>query len=315
MRIAIIHNSNAGEGEHSTEELAQHLFAAGHAVEVHGKTREDVVEALHAQPDLLMVAGGDGTVSRAVRTLFELGTEPRVPLLVLPVGTANNLARSLRIDGDAEALLRRMDHLEGVWLDIGRIVASWGTELFVESVGVGILGTILDGERSAAVRLTRAAREAVRPKDLRFEKRVEDFAREVERAKPRHLHIHADGEELSGLYIAAEVMNIRTIGPLVPLAPDADPGDGRFDLLLVDETERAALAEYVVRAGASGGLVGRPPGIRRRVKEVRLSWPEIGGHVDDRAWPDKREWTDGHVHVEMAGAIEVWRPQRAVRPE
>lgn len=310
MRVAIIHNTNAGEGEHSTEELAERLLRTCSEVEVCGTKREDMEKVLRTSPELIVVAGGDGTVAKTIRNLFELRPEPRVPLLVLPVGTANNLARSLGMDDDPKSLLRAIDDLESVQLDVGRIEGSWGSALFVESIGIGALGTILEGERSAAIRLARAVMEAVRPKDRRFEKRVEDFAHEVERAEPRLLRVVADGEDLSGEYIVAEVMNIRTIGPLIPFAPDADPGDGMLNLLLVTESDRDALAAHVLRdGGAPGDGAPQPPGIKRRVREVVLSWPETGGHVDDRAWPEKEEWTEGSVRVTVAGAIEARRPR------
>lgn len=312
MRIAIIHNSGAGEGDHTTDELVERFRDGASEVTIHGKEQRELAVALDAAPDLLVVAGGDGTVARAIRSIFALGHANRVPLLVFPLGTANNLARSL---GITESRVEATDPLEGVRLDIGRIKASRGEELFVESVGLGPLGTILDGERSAALRLTRAVREAMRAKEQRFEKRVEDFAREVTRAEVMPLRLHADGEDLSGEYLLAEVMNIRTIGPLIPLAPTADPGDGMFDLLLVRESERDALEAHVKRAGGADDVDAvEPPGIRRRVREVTLSWPESGGHVDDRAWPEKAEWRAGTVRVTMAGAIEVRRPLQGHGP-
>lgn len=311
MRIALIHNTGAGEGAHSSEDLAQHFRDAGHEVEIHGEVRRDIVEALGTSPDLLMVAGGDGTVSRAARVLFEHEGAERVPLLPLPLGTANNLSRSLGIvDDDAAALARVMDDLERTRLDIGRIKASWGEELFVESVGVGVFGAILAGERSPAIRLTRAIKEAMRAKDRVVEKRVQDFAREVERAEPMRHRIIADGEDLSGEYVFVKIMNIRTIGPRLPLATSADPGDGLFSLLLLPPEERAAFAAYVAGEGdAVGAGASAPPGISRQVREVELSWPESGGHVDDKAWPEEGRWVEGQVLVTMAGSIEVCRPR------
>ncbi len=44
--------------------------------------------------DLVIVGGGDGTISSTARTLYEC----QLPLAILPLGTANDLARSLGID-------------------------------------------------------------------------------------------------------------------------------------------------------------------------------------------------------------------------
>lgn len=311
MRIAIIHNTGAGEGTLSSDELALPFLDAGHAVVVHGQSSADIIAAIDSSPHLLVVAGGDGTVSKAAKIIFEHAAAARLPLLPLPLGTANNLARSLGVDADVTALARSLDGLERVRLDVGRIAAPWGEKSFVESAGVGVLGTILEGERSRALRLTRAMKEAVRPKHLLMEKRVEDFAREVGRAEPMHFRIRADNEDLSGEYIEVAAMNIRTIGPILPLAPGADPGDGALDLLLVGPADREALAKYVAETGghAADGGARKPPGIRRLAREVELSWPESGGHVDDEAWPEKGRWVEGGARITIAGSIEVWRPR------
>lgn len=311
MRVAIIHNTSAGKGDHSADDLSEQFRAICDDVEVFGRDREEMVKALHTKPDLLVVAGGDGTVGEAIRNVFELNHAPSVPLVVLPVGTANNLARSLRIDSDAATLVRQIENLESVRFSVGRIEAPWGSELFVESVGVSPLGNILDGERSLVTRLTRSLIEKVRAKELRFEKRIEDFAREVQRAEPIPLRIIADGEDLSGSYIAAEALNIPTIGPLIPLAPEANFEDGVLDLLLVSEDDRLALIDHVMSAGGAlnAGDAPEPPGIKRRVRELQMSWPQAGGHVDDRAWPEPKDWTDEMVRVTIAGSIEARRPR------
>ncbi|MGV3710204.1 MAG: diacylglycerol/lipid kinase family protein [Gemmatimonas sp.] len=310
MRVAIIHNTDAGDSDHTTDDLVERLRAVCDETQVCGTKREDIVNALQSAPDLLVVAGGDGTVGKTITTLFAMPTEPRVPLLVLPLGTANNLARSLHIDAGVDALMRDIHQLESVKFDVGRIEAVWGSELFVESVGIGPLGILLESERSRLIRIARAIREKARSKDSRFGKRIEDFAREVERADARPLHVIADGEDLSGDYIAVEAMNIRTVGPLIPFAPDADFGDGMLDLLLVSEDDRLALIDHVMSAGGeSAEEAPTPPGIRRRVREVQMSWPEAGGHIDDQAWPDRENWADGGVRVSIAGSIEARRPR------
>ena len=43
--------------------------------------------------DIVAVAGGDGTVGKVARELIE----KRIPIAVLPLGTANNIAKSLGI--------------------------------------------------------------------------------------------------------------------------------------------------------------------------------------------------------------------------
>jgi hypothetical protein len=68
----------------------------------------------------------------------------------------------------------------------------------------------------------------------------------------------------------------------VPLAPGADYGDDRLDLVTVTERERSVLAEYV-RARLAGGAAPPELTVRRAARiTMRASPNEL--HVDDAPW-------------------------------
>ena len=71
------------------------------------------------------------------------------------------------------------------------------------------------------------------------------FGEIVREAPVGHWRVVADGTDLSGDYIAVEVLNIRFVGPNLPFAPQANPSDGLLDLVLVSEAERESLLAYV----------------------------------------------------------------------
>jgi diacylglycerol kinase family enzyme len=58
---------------------------------------------------------------------------------------------------------------------------------------------------------------------------------------PMPLKLKLDERDLSDEYVLVEAMNIRSIGPNLCLAPDADPGDGLLDVVLVSNDEREQL--------------------------------------------------------------------------
>jgi diacylglycerol kinase family enzyme len=60
------------------------------------------------------------------------------------------------------------------------------------------------------------------------------------------IQLEIDRTDHSGKYLMAEIMNIRSIGPNLQLAPQADPGDGDLEVVLVPESQREALAKYVM---------------------------------------------------------------------
>jgi diacylglycerol kinase (ATP) len=57
--------------------------------------------------------------------------------------------------------------------------------------------------------------------------------------------IEVDGEDLSADLLALEVTNVAESGPNVPLSPEAEPGDGHLDLVLVGAEHRDALMSYL----------------------------------------------------------------------
>ena len=311
MHVALVHNVTAGDREFEPDDLVGLLHEAGHEVTEFGKTKQDVARAIASYPDVLAVAGGDGTIAKAAVAL----RGSKLPLVVLPTGTANNIARSLGLAGPVPAIIHDLSSAGSLRLDIGHVSAPWGEKTFVEAAGLGFIAAMLRGGRSVRARLERFIKTVGRPTEHRIHGAAGGVARLIGRHVARYYEVRADGEDLSGEYLAVEAMNIREIGPRVPLAPHADPGDGLLDLVLVEPDARAALVDYVASRGAS---VERLPAISRRVRRVIVSWPANDGHVDDKPWPRARHaaGADGsrQVQIGVQGAIDVLVP-RAVTGE
>ena len=62
MRITLMHNPTAGRGEHARQELVSALAKAGHQVTYQSTKKSSYKKALKKPADLVLVAGGDGTV-------------------------------------------------------------------------------------------------------------------------------------------------------------------------------------------------------------------------------------------------------------
>jgi diacylglycerol kinase (ATP) len=231
--VTLIHNPTAGDEEHSRESLVAILGQAGHEVAYASIKDEGWQEALRADTDLVVAAGGDGTVRKVFKGLS--GSFP--PVTLFPVGSANNIARTLGFEhDDAARLVRGWQDAARRPYDLGRLESSSGQERFVESVGAGVFADVL-------------ARAERRDDDVDGAEKVELGLRlllgVVEAASARHFEFELDGVDVSADLLAIEAMNVRETGPNVPLAPNADPGDGLLDLVLIGEKDRAELLTYV----------------------------------------------------------------------
>jgi diacylglycerol kinase family enzyme len=300
MRIALVYNPSAGEGSLEVDELHRLLEELGHEVKDFGRRKKGLRKAMDWAPDVLAIAGGDGTVARAAIRSFK--EESTIPLFILPLGTANNIAHTLGLDRAVSTLLPMIETAKATRLDIGRVNGPWGKAHFVEAAGVGFIGTMLHNPLSRARRLASSLKGAVTRADL--DTRIGRGVAGLIREQPlRPMRICADGEELSGAYVAAEAMNIRRVGPGVTLAPQANPGDGFLDLVLVTDEDREALADTVERRATHAEVV---PVDCRRVREVEIWWEPEYGHVDDKPWPHEDE--AGLVTIGIAGAVTILLP-------
>lgn len=300
MRVTLIHNPDAGSGSPTRADLTSWLAEAGYDVWYRSTATEHLPEPLAEPADLVILAGGDGTVSDLLPQIAGRG----VPVAILPLGTANNTALSLGITGTPREIIGRLRDGAPRVLDIASARGPWGTQRFVESGGVGLFAHVLLD--AAEEKEDGTAQEGGLDAGNR---RGDRMRRVLSRACTVPRRVVADGVDLSGEYLFVGAFNIACIGPRLALAPDADPGDGRLDLLLVPEQDRAALAAYLERV--SNGDPGARHGIPTRTcEEVILAWDLTAGHLDDSLWPPPKLATGsgvdrGEVVLTVEAAVQV----------
>lgn len=297
MRITLAHNPGAGHGRHRADELLALLRGAGYDPAYASTQEEGWERALEHPGELVVAAGGDGTVGKVARRLEGRG----IPLALLPLGTANNLAGAHGIPGDPARAVAAWRGGRPVPLDTGRARLDGGEAcFFVEGVGLGLFARVIAAHEGEPESDT--AGETFR-RDLRA------WGEAVEQAPTVRVAIDLDGRALSGEWVLAEVVNVGLLGPRIPLAPDADAGDGRLDLALVDDAGRAGLLRYV-DARLRGEWPDRVRGVRvERGRRARLSWR--GGaplRRDGNRW-EAQDGDGGRFEAELRpGALTVIAP-------
>jgi diacylglycerol kinase family enzyme len=271
VRVTLVHNPGAGDEQHSAEEILKELAEAGYDAHLQPSKQEGVEETLADPGDLVVVAGGDGSIKKVALALAGRG----IPMAILPFGTANNIAKSLGALGSVSELIAGWRGAERRRLALGTVATRWGSMRFVESVGVGVFTELVTRGGSEVNEGTGLTGHAIDRALLLLRRIVEERA-------PRFRRLELDGSDLSGEYLLVEVMNVPLVGPNIPLAPGADYGDEQLEVVTVTERERELLAEYV-RARLSGGAA--PPELTwRRGARVTMHASPGELHVDDEAW-------------------------------
>ena len=134
QRVLLAVNVHARSGRDAAARAAECLRAAGHAVTVlpfpGGAKLSAAIAAARGNADVVAIGGGDGTLIRAIEGLRAAD----LPLAILPLGTTNELARTLAIPSDlaqacaliAEGVLRP--------IDAGRVNGAW----FFNEASIGL---------------------------------------------------------------------------------------------------------------------------------------------------------------------------------
>ena len=115
MRVTAIYNPEAGQKPLTRQRLAALLDRAGYLATLVSATGGRWKDALDDPGALVVVAGGDGTTAKVAKRLAGRG----VPLAILPVGTANNVARSFGLDGRLDELIARWSDATPTPVDLG----------------------------------------------------------------------------------------------------------------------------------------------------------------------------------------------------
>jgi diacylglycerol kinase (ATP) len=256
-RAILVHRLTAGEGDHTRGQLERQVRRRGYQP-IHVSLRGAPSAGLLGLPaDALIVAGGDGTLRAMLPCLIARD----LPVAILPLGTANNVARSLGLMTAFEGLAMPAQRL-----DIGFLEGLGAPVPFVEAVGLGALAGLLDRESdgpSGEDKLQRGRRS---------------LAKQLMEMTSFDMRLHLDDEVVEGRFLAVEALNVSHAGPSLVLAPDADPGDGRLDVFCIAPEGRDDFLSWL-----EGPRRDAPPGLRRRARRIRLLWDgECDLRIDDK---------------------------------
>jgi len=269
--IQIIHNPTAGEGQHSREQLIEMVTASGHGYH-YASTDDSGWKDFHLNKiDAYLVAGGDGTVRKLAMVLLANKLLQQKPIFLLPLGTANNIAETLSSEPYTKLDLSGRNKK----YDCGRIDGLGSEEYFIESLGFGIFPELIAEMEKEKLKGASPEEEMDRTLEVLLE-----IAKNF-KAKKAKIKVH--GIKIKGSFLLVELLNIQHIGPNLMLAPDADPGDAYFELVLIPEDGREDLVNYIenIIQGKAGHVDPNRFISTLKVKKVKMKWKGSEIHVDD----------------------------------
>jgi diacylglycerol kinase (ATP) len=277
MRIALVHNPKAGNGTFKVSEFVRQIENAGHKVLYVSIKEKDWPKIFGELVDRVIIAGGDGSVSRVAPWL----AARRLPFCILALGTANNCARGLGQMQAAERLIASIFSAPTRKIDLGLVTSPGGQRSFIESAGVGFLPRFI-GEMRASQKKNGSKFRSVAHKRLADAKKyLWSMAKETPTFEGEIL---LDADKISGELLLFEIANIGLIGPSLDLAPDADPSDGFLNVAWVRDEHRKEWLNYLKHLRTNGKTSA--PVEQRRCRQITFRQSGVPLHVDGKVFPE-----------------------------
>ena len=287
MRVTLIHNPESGDDDQpGSNEMVYLMQRRGYEVTCRSYRDQHGEAALDEPTDLVAIAGGDGTIRRVAQRM--MGRD--IALTVIPMGTANNIARTLGMVGiPLERQIAGWEHARSIAFDVGTARGSWGVSHFLEGCGIGLFARLVR-EADAHPTLTNLPTA-----EAKIEYALQMLTESLRDCPSTHLRVTLDGRDLSGGYLLFEVMNTRYIGPNLHLAPGSDPGDGWLDVVVARDTDRELLLRHL--SSGQNRQQHWPALSRQRARSLSMQWTGSALHLDD------------HLEMSDGGDVEI-----AIRP-
>lgn len=173
--------------------------------------------ARKSKADIVIAAGGDGTVSEVATGLLK--RKKKAKLGILPVGTANLFAKHMQIPfqlDDAISCIKE-DHVKDV--DVGEI----NGRCFFNAAGIGLDAAMFKNVQPQIKKLFGQVAYPISALQTFFT------------YEPKPLTVKTKGLTFKGYYVI--VFNIGQYGPMLNILPQASNTDGKLDVVIFQKKE------------------------------------------------------------------------------
>lgn len=275
MKLLVLLNPRAHGGRAGREQAALQQKLRAHALDAQlemttgpGAARERVAGLEPGQFDVIVAAGGDGTLFEVVNGLMDQAPQQRAALAVLPMGTGNAFARELGLaPGAVDRAIGLLKAGSAGRIDVAQVTTATEHFHFINMLGLGLV--------------TEAARTAVRFKWLGRGAYTLGALSALVSLPLSRLTIELDGVALpvqDRLFL--QVANTCYTGTHFKMAPKAKMNDGLLDVVLVNALSRRR-ALQLFPAIYDGEHIEAPEVSVHRVSQIKVSGPaDLGCAVD-----------------------------------
>ena len=248
-RCRIIYNPTSGREamKNNLVDILNILERAGYETSAYATTPEpnsaknEAERAAKSGFNLIVAAGGDGTINEVVNGIAPLKHRPK--LGIIPAGTTNDYARALKIPredpiGAAKVIAKG----QTVKMDIGEAGKNW----FVNIAAGGLLTELTYGVPSQVKSLFGYLAYLVKGAEL------------LPQIKPIKMHLEYDGGTYDGKASMFFLALTNSVGGFEQIVPDASLDDGKFTLIVVKTSNLIEILQLITMVLNGGKHVNDP---------------------------------------------------------
>ena len=248
-RCRIIYNPTSGREamKNNLVDILNILERAGYETSAYATTPEpnsaknEAERAAKAGFNLIVAAGGDGTINEVVNGIAPLKHRPK--LGIIPAGTTNDYARALKIPredpiGAAKVIAKG----QTIKMDIGEAGKNW----FVNIAAGGLLTELTYGVPSQVKSLFGYLAYLVKGAEL------------LPRIKPIRMHLEYDGGTYDGKASMFFLALTNSVGGFEQIVPDASLDDGKFTLIVGKTSNLIEILQLITMVLNGGKHVNDP---------------------------------------------------------
>lgn len=261
-RARIIYNPTSGRElfKKHLPEVLEKLEKAGYETSCHatigaGDATKAAAEAARRGFDLVIAAGGDGTLNEVVNGLVRQVHRPKFG--IIPVGTTNDFARAIGVPRTIEEAADIICAGHSVPLDIGRA----NDKYFINIAGGGRI-TELTFEVPSKLK-TVLGQLAYYLKGIEM----------LPSLHPTYVEIEYDGKIMQEEITLFLITNTTSVGGFEKMAPYASINDGMFDLLIL---KKGSIADLIKAASQAlrGEHINNPQILYTQANRIKITTPE-----------------------------------------
>ncbi|WP_019469602.1 diacylglycerol kinase [Staphylococcus cohnii] len=258
-RARIIYNPTSGKElfKRTLPDVLIKLEKAGfetsaYATEKIGDATTEAKRCLTQDYDVLIAAGGDGTLNEVINGIAEHPNRPKIG--IIPMGTVNDFGRALHLPNDIMSAIDVIIEGHSTRVDIGKMNSRYFINL------------------AAGGQLTQVSYET----PSRLKSIVGPFAYYIKgfemlpQMKAVDLRIEYDDEVFQGEALLFLLGLTNSMAGFEKLVPDAKLDDGYFTLIIVEKANLAELG-HIMTLASRGEHIKHPKVHYKKAKSINIS--------------------------------------------